>query len=50
MQQPYLKLLRETYGRQMELVEVPLLPSEVRGLEGISQIARILFSGEEACR
>ena len=45
MQQPYLKQLKETYGRQRDLVEVPLLPDEVRGLRGIRQICEILFPG-----
>jgi len=50
MQHPYLNLLRETYGRRMELVEVPLLSGEVRGLQGIRQIADILFPGVDARR
>jgi len=48
MQHPYLKLLRETYGPQMEVVEVPLLPDEVRGLQGIRQITGILFPEADA--
>jgi arsenite-transporting ATPase len=43
MQQPYLNLLRKTHGRLREIVEVPLLPGEVRGLRGIREIAEILF-------
>jgi hypothetical protein len=45
-----LNLLRETYGRRMELVEVPLLSGEVRGLQGIREIADILFPGFDARR
>ena len=43
MQEPYLNLLHRTYGPRMSLVELPLLPGEVRGLQGIQQIADILF-------
>jgi arsenite-transporting ATPase len=50
MQHPYLELLQETYGRQMEIVEIPLLPDEVRGLQGIRQITDILFPESDACR
>lgn len=50
MQQPHLTLLRETYGRRREIVEVPLLPDEVRGLRGIREIAGILFPGADPRR
>lgn len=43
MQRQYLDLLRNTYGREMALAEVPLLSDEVRGIPGIRQIADILF-------
>jgi arsenite/tail-anchored protein-transporting ATPase len=45
MQQEYLKALRERYGRRMNLVEVPLLAYEVRGVKRIAQVAEILFPG-----
>ncbi len=44
MQQEYLEILRGNYGRRMRLVEVPLLPHEVRGVQRIAQVAEILFS------
>jgi arsenite-transporting ATPase len=44
MQQEYLKSLRDSYGRRMELVEVPLLPHEVKGLARIAQVSDILFA------
>ena len=50
MQQPHLTFLRETYGRRREIVEVPLLPDEVRGLRGIREIAGILFPGADPRR
>jgi arsenite-transporting ATPase len=43
MQRKYVNLLRETYGRRMSLVEVPLLPYEVRGVKRITQVSDILF-------
>lgn len=52
MQQKYLESLRKTYGSRMALVEIPLLPYEVRGVERIAKVAEILFpaspSSEEA--
>ena len=43
VQEPYLNLLHRAYDPRMSLVELPLLPGEVRGLQGIQQIADILF-------
>jgi anion-transporting ArsA/GET3 family ATPase len=43
MQRKYVNLLRETYGQRMSLVEVPLLPYEVRGVKRISQVSNLLF-------
>jgi arsenite-transporting ATPase len=43
MQRKYVNLLRETYGQRMSLVEVPLLPYEVRGVKRITQVSEILF-------
>ena len=36
-----LNQLRERYG-QMQLIEIPLLPGEVRGIEALRQIAGVL--------
>ncbi len=44
MQQGYLKHLQDEYGNRMEVLEVPLAPSEIKGLERIRQISSILFS------
>jgi arsenite-transporting ATPase len=46
MQYEYLKILRENYARRLNLVELPLLPYEVKGIKRISQVAAILFPGE----
>ena len=43
MQRKYLKTLNDKYRRKMSLVEVPLLPYEVRGVKRIAQMAEILF-------
>jgi len=43
MQRKYVNLLRGTYGQRMSLVEVPLLPYEVRGVKRITQVSEILF-------
>jgi arsenite-transporting ATPase len=43
MQRKYLKLLNAKYARRMRLIEVPLLPYEVRGVKRIAQVAEILF-------
>jgi arsenite-transporting ATPase len=43
MQRKYLKMLNDKYVRRMRLIEVPLLPYEVRGVKRIAQVAEILF-------
>jgi arsenite-transporting ATPase len=45
MQHKYLKILRENHARQLSLVELPLLPYEVKGVKRITQVAEILFPG-----
>jgi arsenite-transporting ATPase len=47
MQRKYVNLLREAYGQRMALIEVPLLPYEVRGVKGITQVSDILFPGHQ---
>jgi arsenite-transporting ATPase len=43
MQRPYIEALRSEYGERMTLVELPLLPYEVKGVERLDEVARILF-------
>jgi arsenite-transporting ATPase len=43
MHRKYLKELRDQYGKRMALIEIPLLPYEVRGVKRIAQIAEVLF-------
>ena len=45
-QQRYLKELREAYP-EVKLVEVPLLPHEVKGLESIKEIKSLLFEDSQ---
>ncbi|MGB9699252.1 MAG: ArsA family ATPase [Thermodesulfobacteriota bacterium] len=44
MQEKYLQKLRESYGPNLKLVEVPLLAEEVKGIKRIQEIAGILFA------
>lgn len=43
MQRPYLEMLKDEYGDQMTLVELPLLPYEVKGVERLREVEQILF-------
>ena len=44
MQQGYLKFLKDNYAARLEVLEVPLAPNEIKGLERIRQISSVLFS------
>ncbi|MBW2120545.1 MAG: ArsA family ATPase [Deltaproteobacteria bacterium] len=43
MQQDYLRVLEESYGKRIKIVHLPESPREVKGLERISEVSRILF-------
>jgi arsenite-transporting ATPase len=43
MQQHYLEILRNQYTPRIKLIELPLLPQEVKGVERIGRISEILF-------
>jgi len=43
MQQPYIQMLREEYGADA-LVQLPLLPYEVKGIERLREVERLLFA------
>ena len=43
MQLGYLTLLRQNYGERLSLTELPLLPYEVKGIDRIRQVEKILF-------
>lgn len=44
MQEKYLQKLRETFGHNLKLIELPLLAEEVKGIKRIQEIAQILFT------
>src|SRR4030043_547318 len=43
MQQNYINILKELYAQRIKIVEIPLLPQEIKGVERISRISEILF-------
>ncbi len=42
MQKPYIELIRQRY-QGMEITEIPLLPSEIKGIDALQHIAQNLF-------
>jgi arsenite-transporting ATPase len=46
MQQRYIDELHRRYDGEVKIIEMPLFPDEVRGLEAISRYADILYGGE----
>jgi arsenite-transporting ATPase len=44
MQSGYIKILRDRYGERIKLIQVPLAPQEIKGVERIEQISGVLFS------
>ncbi|NIS61099.1 MAG: TRC40/GET3/ArsA family transport-energizing ATPase [Proteobacteria bacterium] len=44
MQMEYIKTLEHRYGGRIKLVQIPLAPREIKGLERIEQVSEILFS------
>jgi arsenite-transporting ATPase len=43
-QQKYLEQIRKIGGQSCEIIQVPLLPEEIRGLESLNALRKILFS------
>jgi len=43
MQQDYIKILRDQYAQKIKLIETPLFPLEIKGIERIGRISEILF-------
>jgi arsenite-transporting ATPase len=43
MQQNYIKILRDLYSHRIRLIELPLMPLEIKGVERINKISEILF-------
>lgn len=46
MQQHYIQLLRELYAHRIQLIELPLMPHEIKGIERIQKISEILFDSK----
>ncbi len=43
MQQNYIKILKDQYSQRITLIETPLFPHEIKGVEKIKRISEILF-------
>jgi arsenite-transporting ATPase len=43
MQQSYIKILKDQYSNRIKLIETPLFPQEIKGVEKIKRISEILF-------
>jgi arsenite-transporting ATPase len=43
MQQNYIKILDDLYSHRIRLIEIPLFPHEIKGVERINRISEILF-------
>jgi arsenite/tail-anchored protein-transporting ATPase len=46
MQQSYIQILERQYSQRIGLIELPLMPQEIKGVERIKQISEILFRQE----
>jgi arsenite-transporting ATPase len=44
MQMEYTRILEDRYGERIKLIQVPLAPHEIKGVERIEQISKILFA------
>lgn len=43
MQQRYINILKEHYASRIRMIELPLMPQEIKGVERIERISEILF-------
>ncbi len=43
MQQNYIRILEDQYSQRIKLIETPLFPQEIKGVEKIKRISEILF-------
>jgi len=44
MQTPYINLLADEYGQSMEIITLPLFPHEVKGVERLRELRKVLFA------
>ena len=45
MQRPYIQMLRDEYGDDREIIEVPLFPYEIKGVQRLGELEQVLFPG-----
>lgn len=45
MQLPYIQLLRDEYGDDREIIEVPLFPYEIKGVQRLRELEQVLYPG-----
>jgi arsenite-transporting ATPase len=45
MQQTYIKMLQEEYADGRSVIQVPLFPHEIKGVERLRELERVLFAG-----
>lgn len=45
MQRKYIDMLSNDHGDRMQLVEVPLFPHEIKGVESLRELEAVLFAG-----
>jgi arsenite/tail-anchored protein-transporting ATPase len=48
MQQNYIQILKDQYSDRIKLIEVPLSPQEIKGVDKIQRISRILFQSNSS--
>ena len=46
MQQSYIKILQDQYSNRIRLIEVPLSPQEIKGVDRIQKISEVLFNAQ----
>jgi arsenite-transporting ATPase len=44
MQMHYIRIIEDRYGGRIKLIQVPLAPHEIKGVERIEQISDVLFT------
>jgi hypothetical protein len=44
MQQKYIQMLHDEYGSARRIIEVPLFPYEIKGVERLRELEQVLFS------
>ena len=50
MQQPYIEMLEKEYGDTVDLVKVPLMPYEVKGVDRLREVEKQLFRDDQLHR